>query len=44
MVITNAQNTAFFTNYVQMVVSPGIFDPHLNTQGKMWNFKSKMNI
>ena len=33
MVITNAQNTAFFTNDVQMAIPPGIFDPFLNQQG-----------
>jgi hypothetical protein len=33
MVITNAQNTVFFTNDVQMAIPPGIFDPFLNQQG-----------
>ncbi|CAJ1932888.1 unnamed protein product [Cylindrotheca closterium] len=33
MVITNAQNTAFFTHDDQMAIPPGIFDPHLNQQG-----------
>ncbi|CAJ1963379.1 unnamed protein product [Cylindrotheca closterium] len=33
MVITNAQNTAFFTHDDQMAIPPGIFAPHLNQQG-----------